>query len=192
MTENLLTPPLPMPNGLFLEGWIAGRFDGGLLANERPLVEDRLGELQHNLEDLAAQKRTVSEQSGDDWHDGAFRATDSAAAALGERYQSLREAQKWPVVSPPELTEQRVSLGSTVEVRIGNAASFFCSVVGLKLLYEDNTRTEYATLRSALGKAIVGQTAGSVIRAQIGGTSRQIKILDIAPLNNGISGKTQT
>lgn len=111
-------------------------------------------------------KEKVSVTGGDDWHDGAFRATDNEAKIVAEKTAALAPFLGAVVVSYPEATEKRVSLGSRAMIT-QNGYSFPVDVVGFRKAYPTNvidpeSQEEVIGVspESPLGRAILGKIVG--------------------------------
>lgn len=172
-------------NERFLEGWKSQEYEGGLLVFEASLAEARSAQIEEDFKELTRQKREVAEQSGDNWHDGAFKATDEASSRLGKLLDELHKAQLWPVVELPAPESRIVSLGSRALLGLGRA-KFYCDIVGMKALhqnaYDDHPEdVEVATLGSDIGRAILGLSADTEVRASIGGRHQAITIIEVMP-----------
>lgn len=167
----------------FFAEWHNGTVNNALVGVEPELLVQRLAEAETEFRAIIDEKKAVS--GGDDWHDGAFRATDNAALTVVERVESLRQAEQWPVVEIPSVDFGRITLGSRALIGMG-VTSFPVEVVGLRILHQtrgvyDDQGIEVVTLDSDLGKHIFGRKEGEEFEATLAGRKRSIKVISVAP-----------
>lgn len=143
-----------------------------LLPHEQKEVDRAYEEKIQDFDKIIAEKVRVT--GGDDWHDGAFRATDNAANIVTESMTTLRPYLSAKVVGYPELEETRVSLGSRAVIN-QNGYSFPVDIVGLRKVYptevidpETDEEVTGVSSDSPLGKAILGKTEGEEIKYRNG------------------------
>ena len=165
----------------FLENWQAGSITNGLVGIEHDLLLERLAQADQEFEQIVRQKKDV--QSGDDWHDGAFRATDAAANNLAQQVQMLHEAERWPLVELPAADFGRITLGSRALIGFGSAP-FPIEIVGMRILHQNREIYEEQGIDvvspdSELGKRTMGRQPGEEFDAELGGRKRHITILSV-------------
>ncbi len=166
-------------NSKFLEIWRAEGPTGALLVHEATLVTRRLAVIVSDFEEVIRQKQQVS--GGDDWHDGAFRATDSVAGNLVEKRQELAELLTLPMVSLPEPESNWVSIGSRVLLAYDDKEPFNIDIVGTSLVYPKDG-PDFATILSPLAQQIVGHGVGDTVTAMLGDRKRAIEIHASEPM----------
>lgn len=170
-----------LPNEAFLEGWQTGKISNAILESEVKIIESRLAKIQKAFMHLVDEKVKVS--GGDDWHDGAFRATDAAAIHLSDQKRPLLTAMEdWPRVAMPEPTSDVVSIGSRVGIRQNDSATYSVDLVGLVVLHDyDNDDLAVTSINSPLGTALIGHRSDTMFEAVLGDRIQQIRILETAP-----------
>ena len=99
---------MALSNQLFLEQYIPDSPDSFVLEIECPLIDAKMGRLEVAQREVIEEKRRVAEQSGDNWHDGAFNATDNAAKVITDQATTLFRARNGNLVEAPR---RRVSIG---------------------------------------------------------------------------------
>jgi len=67
-----------------------------------PLIDARLKSLKTAQREVIDEKRRVAEQSGNNWHDGAFNATDNAAKVISDQASTFFRARGGNLVALPE------------------------------------------------------------------------------------------
>lgn len=167
-----------LSNESFLQGWLATKVAGGILPNEIDLILNKLAFLEAEFQNLIDVKKATAEQSGDNWHDGAFRATDEAALNVTQRAGELRRLLKLPVVEYPEQAQTTASLGSLVRVRQGSV-EFDVRICGTPSLYDEDDGIEFCSLESPLGQALIGRAAGDTGRLVLANETRELLILAV-------------
>jgi len=156
-----------LSNAEFLEAYLAGTLINGLLPIDEYFISARFAEYEERFQQLVAEKTIVAEQSGDNWHDGAFRATDSEANSLAQLVTSLNRALAFPRVGYPDESQERVTLGSRVELRNANSRPYLLDIVGVSVIYDRATKEqEVASLESPIAKAVVGKCVGDIALMQ--------------------------
>ena len=118
-----------IPNSAFLQKWATGEVDQAILEREHQLIDERLVVLQGRFNELIEEKRVVAGQSGDDWHDGAFRATDAAANNLVEQQSTLIRAKTLTIVASPTPETTTVSLGSRALIEQDEKFQYMVDIV---------------------------------------------------------------
>ena len=165
----------------FLEQWKEKNTEEALLEKEVSLIEKRMSEMAEQLRHLIEQKKQVT--GGDDWHDGAFRATDSEANNLSENHTKLSKALGWQIVEMPDSELQVATLGSRITVRQDKRFTYLVDLVGMSLLHEyaDDDEQVVTSLSSPLGKTLMGREVGSEIRATLGERPHLLELLETRP-----------
>ena len=152
-----------LSNAKFLSAYLAGEVPGGLLPIDELLIEERFAEYEEQFRKLVEEKTIVAEQSGDNWHDGAFRATDSDANNLAQMVTRLNEALGLPRVEYPLPDEDRVTLGSRVELKNVASRPYILDIVGVSGVYQrGENEPEVTSLVSPVAKAVAGKRVGEV------------------------------
>ncbi len=171
-----------LPNPEFLAGWQSGKIQNAILEIELALIDARLRTIQHAFAHLIDEKIKVT--GGDDWHDGAFRATDAAANHLSEQQRPLVLAKtEWPQVEMPEASSAIASIGSRVEIIQNDRFSYVVDLVGMVVLhdYGNDDDLMVTSINSPLGKALVGQNTGTDFSTVLGEHTHQLRILGTSP-----------
>jgi transcription elongation GreA/GreB family factor len=168
-------------NADFLKQWHESPSEDALLPNEVHLIHEQLSGLQDRMDYLIEEKRQVS--GGDDWHDGAFRATDNEADQVATRQKLLHRALNWQIVEMPDSDIQVATLGSRVTVRQNSNFTYLLDIVGLSIVHEhgDDDELIVSSLSSPLGKVVMGKAVGANFQAQLGPSIQTIEILDTQP-----------
>ena len=138
-----------------------------LLPHEQTSVDAVYNKRVEEFDKIIEEKVSVS--GGDDWHDGAFRATDNAAKIVTEGMATISPYLHAPVVEYPDESETRVTLGSRAAIH-QNGYAFPVDVIGFRSAYPDNVidpesneEVTGTTPDSPLGKAILGQEVGAEV-----------------------------
>jgi transcription elongation GreA/GreB family factor len=139
------------------------------------LVERRLRQLEADQRGIVEEKMEAAEQSGDNWHDGAFRATDDAAKVISDQARVLFNARSALAVGLPADDEDRVTFGSTVTVD-QDGAVFTIQIVGVPTLHPD-TDSEACSVESPLARAVIGRRVGEKCSFELGGRQRDLTVL---------------
>ena len=165
-------------NATFLVSYQPDLSQGYILAHEREMIDKRFADLAEQQEQIVREKSEVAEQSGDSWHDGAFRATDVAANSLGNQAAALLVSRSSIVVEPPSPDEKRVSLGSVVKIQ-QDKDEYWLAIVGIATLYPTNFEAELCSVKAPIAQAIIGKTVGETASATLNGSIQLLKILEI-------------
>lgn len=165
-------------NSTFLLDFKPDSSQGYILARERELIDERFADLAQQQEKIVREKKEVAEQSGDSWHDGAFRATDVAANSLGNQAAALLASRSSIVVEPPSLDETRVTLGSIVKLQQGRE-KYWLAIVGIATLYPTNLDAELCSVKAPLAQAIIGKKVGDTASVTLYGAVQPLEILEI-------------
>jgi len=168
----------PISNEDFLARYGGTDQQDFILASERTLIDARLNDLAEKQKQIVQEKKDVAEQSGDNWHDGAFIATDNAANAIRNQAASLFSACKATVVELPNLTEHRVTIGSKVVVE-QRGVQFKLMIVGMASLYNDNDENEVCSVMAPLARALIGSRRDDSVTVSLGKTDQVLKIIDV-------------
>jgi len=135
-----------------------------LLPHERLAVENAINKQREAFEVVIEQKIEVT--GGDDWHDGAFRATDNEAKIIGQQMSAISLYIGATAIGYPNLDETRVTLGSRVAIN-QDGFLFPIDIVGFRAGYPSNVMSdEYddevtgVSPDSPLAQLIMGQEVG--------------------------------
>ena len=169
---------MALSNQLFLEQYIPDSPDSFVLEIECPLIDAKMGRLEVAQREVIEEKRRVAEQSGDNWHDGAFNATDNAAKVITDQATTLFRARNGNLVEAPDAESALVSLGSVVRVN-QNGAEYLMGIVGLALLFQSTDEVEFCSINSPMALALLRHKAGDQVVARIGGREQKIEILAV-------------
>ena len=173
-------------NATFLLNYQPDLSRGYILAHEREMIDKEFADLAEQQEQIVRDKKEVAEQSGDSWHDGAFRATDVAANSLGNQAAALLISRSSIVVEHPFSDEKRVSIGSVVKIQQGRD-EYWLAIVGIATLYPSNFETELCSVKAPLAQAIIGKTVGESASVMLNGEFQSLKILEINQENKSIT-----
>lgn len=176
------TPDLA--NSDYLTMFLAGNApEHVLLPHETVAVEQVLEGHAANFQRIIEEK--VSVTGGDDWHDGAFRATDNEANIVTGNIAAVAPYRSAQVVDYPSPHESRVSLGSRVIVS-QKSYRFPIDVIGFRQAYPDETIDEVTgesvdavTPNSPLGKAVIGRQPGDMVTYKSGDRTLEVRIEQI-------------
>lgn len=151
-----------------------------LLPHEQTGLDEAYAKRVKEFDSIVEQKVSVS--GGDDWHDGAFRATDNAAKIVTESIAAISPYLTAPVVDYPHDDESRITLGSRVTIK-QNDYSFLVDIIGFRALYTNEVKdldtgeeVTPTTPDSPLGKAIIGKTVGDEASYQNGERGFKVSI----------------
>ncbi|HMS32089.1 MAG TPA: hypothetical protein PKA29_02320 [Candidatus Saccharibacteria bacterium] len=155
-----------------------------VLPHEKAIARDLLEEASGKYDDVLEQKVAVS--GGDDWHDGAFRATDAEANAIATRVASLKHFIAATTVGYPDEDERRVTLGSRLTI-VQNGDRFTADMVGFIMGYPENNMVGQEEIiaispGSPIGRIIMGATItdpSSPISFNNGGQESRLTICSI-------------
>jgi len=158
--------PLVLPvTTMSVDDLVALNDSGGSVAvvilPERVLLDRCLESLRLQQDALVAEKTLVAEQSGDNWHDGAFNATDAAARMVSSQADGVRKMSGLPVVASPDDDEKRVTAGSLVTF-VQGSETFEILLVGNVGLYRDDTGLSLCSVGSPLSRVLLGLRVGDV------------------------------
>lgn len=168
----------PIENEEFLSRFDRNAEQGYILATEKRLIDKRLSDLAEDQKKIIQEKKDVAEQSGDNWHDGAFIATDNAASAVQSQAAAMFKARTSIVVQIPQSSELRVTIGSTVTIRQGGA-QYKMMIIGMASLYRQDNDIEVCSILAPLAKALVGARAGESAVVTLNGQEQVVEIIDI-------------
>ncbi len=191
---NRFTSGLVIPNSEYLTEYLSGAaFSdiGVLLPHERAAVDLAIAKQRNAYEEIIEEKVAVS--GGDDWHDGAFTATDNQAKIVGDRMSAIRPFESAPTVNYPDKSELRVTLGSRVIVD-QSGYKFPVDLVGFREGHPEDLQVEGyedavtpMSPQSPLARSIIGLTLGqerSYERGQRRLSARVILIDQVAIKNH--------
>lgn len=165
-------------NAEFLERYHIDNFDGVILPQEVALVEKKLAYLAGEQARIIQEKVEVT--GGDDWHDGAFRATDNEAKIVVEQAGKLGEYLRSTIIEYPEPSETRVTLGSRVTLN-QDGDVFDVEIVGVPLLHEPDDFDEVlaCSIESPMAKGIIGKEIGYIALLKIGNREQHIELIKV-------------
>lgn len=164
----------------FLELWDKDNTTDAILEVEAYLIDEKIMSINSMLKHIVEEKKQVS--GGDDWHDGAFRATDSAANNLVEQGNSFAKALNWKIVRSPDSNLEVATLGSRVVLKQNHKFVYAVDVVGMSLLHAyGDEDVSIASLKSPIGKALVDKSVGQEFSAILGNGRQDIEILEAYP-----------
>ena len=162
----------------FLARFEPGSNQSFILRSEATLIDLRLAQLVEEQQAIIDEKREIASQSGDNWHDGAFNATDNAAKVISDQASKLIKAREGLVVEEPTVEDQLVTLGSTVTVRQGRD-QYELVIVGLSSLIESDHDHEYCSLASPIAQALIGNQVGATVTVNLGARQQVLTISGI-------------
>lgn len=165
-------------NSEFLMGLDGDEFAQVILRDERALILRHLDRLQEIQEGIVREKAEVAEQSGDNWHDGAFRATDIAASVVSSQASQLFGALRATAVELPDPSEERVTLGSCVEIRQRNL-TYKVMIVGMANLYEASDDFEICSVKAPVARALLGRRPNDTVEVEIGGSRESLTVISV-------------
>ena len=165
-------------NREFIDRFQVDSLGAVVLSREIPVARQKLMEYEDRMHQLVSQKREVAEQSGDNWHDGAFKPTDDAAKILVEQIAKIKKALQATEVSEPDSDEDRATLGSRVKVS-QNGEEYSMDIVGIPLLHESESEVTACSIESPIAKLIIGKCVGEVVILDLTSLPQQIEILGI-------------
>lgn len=165
-------------NHAFLAKFEPGSNQSFILGSEAALIDLRLAQLVMEQQAIIDEKREIASQSGDNWHDGAFNATDNAAKVISDQASKLIKARDGLVVEEPAAEDQLVTLGSTVTVSQGRDR-YKLVIVGLSSLFENDDEHEYCSLASPIAQALIGTEVGATVTVNLGARQQILTISSI-------------
>lgn len=157
-----------VPNHEYLRLYLATHgqeaYERVLLPHESQAVDEAVKKQREAFDEVIEQKIEVT--GGDDWHDGAFRATDNEAKIIGQQMTAIRPYIGAPVIDYPEPHETRVTIGSRVAIN-QNGYTFPIDIIGFRAGYpldvvSDDFEDEVTGMspESPLARLIMGQEIG--------------------------------
>jgi transcription elongation GreA/GreB family factor len=146
----------------FLENYEQILTGSCILEGEAALIDSRFEELKQQQQRIVDQKREVAEQSGDNWHDGAFNATDNAAKIVSNQALALIKMREGLLVREPDSELLVVSLGSAVTVELAGT-QFVLILVGHSSLFTESSAHEFCSIASPIARALIGKSVGDFI-----------------------------
>lgn len=135
-----------------------------LLPHELVLIEKNYSEKVAQFDKIVSDKEHVT--GGDDWHDGAFRATDNEALILSERLAKVNPFLTATVVEYPDAGEERATLGSRVFVT-QNGFTFPVDIVGSRHTYPEKV-TDPDSDEDVTGVSPDSPLGGNIIGKKVG------------------------
>lgn len=171
----------PITNDQFLMMWQKQGPTEAILTYEVGLLEAQLADMEKSYNYIIAEKQAVT--GADDWHDGAFRATDLAASSLVNRHGDILHLLELPRVKLPEKLSTTVSIGSRAYISQNKTQPYYLDIIGAKRLYPDSDDDiEIATPLSPLGRMLIGHKIGeTIIGTLLGNREHTINILGSQP-----------
>lgn len=175
-----------IPNNVFLKQYMAAlpheriRLSSEvILPHEEALIEQRIQLLEGKMGEIATERAFIAEQSGDNWHDGAFRESDREVLAVDADRKKLKDRLHGTVVDYPGGREEYVTLGSRVSIDNAGRNSML-DIVGYSALHEKVGREAIpASLEAPIVQQIIGKRVGEIVLLSVSGRNRQIKIKSI-------------
>lgn len=156
-----------MSNVEYLEAYLDAKQnvpDAVLLPHEGAAVDRAVAKQKKAYDEIVKQKIEVT--GGDDWHDGAFRATDNEAKIVSQRMSAIAPFLGAAVVEYPDLSETRATLGSRLTI-VQNDFSYPADIVGFRIGYPEDTLDEETgdevvamSPESPLAQAVIGMSEG--------------------------------
>jgi transcription elongation GreA/GreB family factor len=151
-----------------------------LLPHEVTAVQEALARHEANFQEVIREK--VSVTGGDDWHDGAFRATDNQANIISESMAAIATYQHASVVDYPDEDSPRISLGSRVYVR-QQSFVYPIDIVGFRGAYPSEVidpvteeEVDAMTPNSPLARAVLGKIVGDVASFRSGERRLEVQV----------------
>jgi transcription elongation GreA/GreB family factor len=167
-----------MSNAEFLQRYEAEDLGDVILPQEVDLIEKRLADLSASQQRIIQEKKAVT--GGDDWHDGAFRATDNEAKILSEQASKLGAYLRSTVIEYPDENETRATLGSRVKVSQSGDV-YDVDIVGVPSLHKTDPDEDIATcsIESPLAKSIIGKQVGHTAVFNVGTRRQQVDVIAV-------------
>jgi transcription elongation GreA/GreB family factor len=176
-------------NNDFLERYLAHDPDlpnAVLLPHEADSVNEAVERQRKAFDTVVEQKVEVT--GGDDWHDGAFRATDNEARIISQQMSSIAPFIGAMVVEYPELSEQRATLGSRLTI-VQNNFTYPVDIVGFRAGYpedvtDDETGEDVVGMspESPLARLLIGGEVDNEFTFNSDGRAMPVKILRVDQL----------
>lgn len=173
----------------YLKGYLEGGLDLPgyvLLPHEGAAVDRAVAKQSQAFEEVVKQKIEVS--GGDDWHDGAFRATDNEAKIVSQQMSAIAPFIGAVVVEYPDVSETRATLGSRLTI-VQNGFTYPADIVGFRAGYPENiideqTGEEVVAIspESPLARSVIGMRAGEDTIFSNGGRDMNITVATIDQL----------
>lgn len=149
-----------------------------LLPHEGAYVDAAVDQQRRIFDKIIEAKIEVT--GGDDWHDGAFRATDNEAKIVSQQMSAISPYIGAPIVGYPNESEKRATLGSRLVVS-QNGFVYPVDIIGFRAGYPEGvTEPGYddevvgMSPESPLAKTLLGQCVG--FEAQIEMAGRPMKV----------------
>lgn len=175
-----------LPNTGFLNEYLAGtptdkiKLAGSvILPLEVGLIEERMSGIDERKAGIAQERAAIAEQSGDNWHDGAFRESDREVLQVEAEYNKLSDRLHSIIVDYPEDGDEQVTLGSRVTINNGGTESKL-DIVGFASIHDKKANGVMpASLEAPIIQSILGKYAGEMAVLKIGGSTRDVAIVEI-------------
>lgn len=150
-----------------------------ILPFEVPLIENRIGMIGLRKEEIALERTAIAEQSGDSWHDGAFRESDREVLQVEAEEKRLKDRLKGTIVDYPDVNEPRATLGSRIFLRNGTKDTRL-DIVGFAAIHAKQVRDAMpASLDAPVVQSVLGKVAGELATIRVGGRPRELEIVEI-------------
>lgn len=172
-----------LSNGEYLEAVLTNRANAPqyvLLPHEQAGVDKAHQDKLTAFGKIIEEKINVT--GGDDWHDGAFRATDNEAKIISKSMAAISPYLGAVVVSYPEASEARATLGSRATIT-QNGFTFPVDIVGFRTAYpadviDPDSQEEVTAVspESPLGQALIGRVKGDEASYMNGDRSLKVTI----------------
>jgi len=172
-----------LTNTEYLELYLAHDLDmptNVLLPHEGRLVDNAVATQRGIYNRLIEAKIDVT--GGDDWHDGAFRATDNDAKIVSQQMSSIAPYIGAPIVGYPDISEARATIGSRIVVSQGEY-TYPIDIVGFRSGYPSDVKAEEfddevvgMSPDSPLARVLLGNVVGFSTDFEAGGRSMKVSI----------------
>ena len=149
-----------------------------ILGGEAALIDLHLAKLVTEQQAIIDEKREIASQSGDNWHDGAFNATDNAAKVISDQASKLIKAREATIVDEPSAETDVVTIGTSVVIAQGND-QYELTIVGLSILFEGGNDHQFCSLASPIAQALIGGKIGSSVKVLLGAQEQVLTITGI-------------
>lgn len=165
-----------------------------ILPFEVVLIGNRISHIEQRKNEIALERAAIAEQSGDSWHDGAFRESDKEVLHVEGEERRLKDRLKSSVVQYPDDSETRATLGSRIVLRNG-AKDTRIDIVGFSAIHDKKSADAMpASLDAPVVQQIIGKMTGEVTTLNVGGSSRELEIIAIDQnalrINHEVSGNS--
>lgn len=173
-------------NAEYLKAFLGGTHETdvpSVLPHEIAAAQAKFAQGSRDFQTIVDHKRDVT--GGDDWHDGAFRATDSEARVVSERMEAVAQFLGAVVVDYPDESEERATLGSRVTIKNGTVV-YPVDIIGFRSGYPDDVVdpvteevVSAVTVDSPIGKVLLGESVGASVTYSQGSRKSSVEIVSI-------------